>query len=102
VAGDQVTVHYIGKVPDGTVFDQSWERGQPFPVTLGQGMVISGWDEGLVGARIGERRRLVLGSEMAYGAEGNGSIPPDTPLAFEVDVIDIQPAAATTTTAPAG
>jgi peptidylprolyl isomerase len=90
-AGDQVTVHYIGKVPDGTVFDQSWERGEPFPVTLGAGQVIKGWDEGLVGVKIGERRRLVLGADNAYGDQAAGEIPANSPLAFEVDVIDIQP-----------
>jgi FKBP-type peptidyl-prolyl cis-trans isomerase len=90
-AGDSVTVHYVGNLPDGTVFDQSWERGEPFPVTIGQGQVIAGWDEGLVGAKIGERRRLVIGSEKAYGSTAQGPIPADAPLAFEIDVVDIQP-----------
>jgi peptidylprolyl isomerase len=90
-AGDTVTVHYIGKTPDGNVFDQSWERGETFPVTLGQGQVIPGWDQGLIGAKIGERRRLVIGSENAYGEQGSGdgTIPANSPLAFEVDVVDI-------------
>lgn len=104
-AGDVVTVHYVGVLSDGTEFDQSWSRGEAFPVTLGQGQVIPGWDEGLVGARIGERRHLVIGSANAYGAQGQGTIPPDAPLAFDVDVVDIQPgeaAAGSTTTAPAG
>lgn len=98
--GDIVVAHYVGKTPDGNVFDQSWERGEPItlPAPLGQGGVIPGWDEGLVGAQIGERRRLVIGSDNAYGAEGtpDGSIPPNSPLAFEVDIVDIQPAAAGT------
>ena len=104
-AGDTLTVHYVGVLSDGTEFDQSWSRGEPFPVTLGQGQVIPGWDQGLVGARIGERRHLVIGSGNAYGAQGQGTIPPDAPLAFDVDVVDIQPgggAAGPTTTAPAG
>jgi len=94
-AGDTVVVHYIGKIPDGTVFDQSWERGEPVSFAIGVGQVIPGWDQGLVGARIGERRRLVIGSDNAYGAEGtpDGGIPPNTPLAFEIDVVDIVPAA---------
>ena len=92
-AGDTVTVHYVGVLSDGTEFDQSWEGGQPFTVTLGQGQVIPGWDEGLIGAKIGERRHLVIGSDNAYGAQGQGSIPPGAPLAFDVDVVDIQPAA---------
>lgn len=90
-AGDTVTVHYLGLLADGTVFDQSWERGQSIPVILGQGGVIQGWDEGLVGAKIGERRRLDIGSDKAYGADGRaGAIPPDAPLGFVVDVLDIQ------------
>jgi FKBP-type peptidyl-prolyl cis-trans isomerase len=92
-AGDTVTVHYVGVLADGTEFDQSWSRGDPFPVTLGQGQVIAGWDEGLIGAKIGERRHLVIGADNAYGASGQGEIPPDAPLAFDVDVIDVQPAA---------
>ena len=103
-AGDIVVAHYVGKTPDGEVFDESWGRGEPMtlPAPLGQGGVIPGWDEGLVGAKVGERRRLVIGSENAYGAEGtpDGAIPPNSPLAFEVDIVDIQPAA--TATPPGG
>jgi FKBP-type peptidyl-prolyl cis-trans isomerase FkpA len=92
-AGDLVTVHYAGVLSDGTPFDDSWSRGEPFPVTLGAGEVITGWDQGLVGVKIGERRHLVIGADNAYGASGSGSIPPNAPLAFDVDVVDIQPAA---------
>jgi peptidylprolyl isomerase len=92
-AGDVVTVHYAGVLSDGTPFDDSWSRGEPFPVTLGAGEVITGWDQGLVGVKIGERRHLVIGADNAYGAAGSGSIPPNAPLAFDVDVVDIQPAA---------
>jgi FKBP-type peptidyl-prolyl cis-trans isomerase len=91
--GDLVTVHYAGVLSDGTQFDESWSRGQPFPVTLGAGEVIAGWDQGLVGAKIGERRHLVIGSDNAYGPQGRDPIPPNAPLAFDVDVVDIQPAA---------
>jgi peptidylprolyl isomerase len=94
-AGDQLTVNYTGVTPDGNVFDSSWENGQPLPFALGQQMVIPGWDQGMVGAKIGERRRLVIGSDNAYGAEGAGEdIPPNSPLAFVVDVVDIAPGAA--------
>jgi peptidylprolyl isomerase len=94
-AGDTLTVHYAGVLSDGTQFDASWTQGQPFPVTLGQGAVIPGWDEGLIGARIGERRHLLIGSDNAYGPEGRPpTIPPAAPLAFDVDIVDIQPAAA--------
>lgn len=90
-AGDTVTVHYVGVLSDGTEFDQSWSRGQPFAVeNLGQASVIAGWNEGLVGATIGERRRLEIGSDKAYGAAGNPpTIPANAPLAFEIDVVDI-------------
>ena len=91
-AGDTVVVHYVGVLGDGSEFDQSWERGETFPVTLGQGQVITGWDEGLIGAKVGERRHLVIGSDNAYGPEGQGPIPPAAPLAFDVDVVDVQPA----------
>jgi peptidylprolyl isomerase len=90
-AGDTVTVHYVGVLSDGTEFDQSWSRGQPCPVeNLGQASVIPGWNEGLVGAKIGERRRLEIGANKAYGAAGNPpTIPANAPLAFEIDVVDI-------------
>jgi FKBP-type peptidyl-prolyl cis-trans isomerase len=90
-AGDTVTVHYVGVLGDGTEFDQSWSGGQPFAVeNLGQASVIAGWNEGLVGAKIGERRRLEIGSDKAYGATGNPpTIPANAPLAFEIDVVDI-------------
>jgi FKBP-type peptidyl-prolyl cis-trans isomerase len=90
-AGDLVTVHYFGVLPDGTRFDDSWSRGAPFQTTI-PGQVIDGWNEGLIGARIGERLRLVIGSDKAYGETGQGDIPPDTPLVFEIDVVDAVPA----------
>jgi peptidylprolyl isomerase len=90
-AGDTVTVHYVGVLSDGTEFDESWSGGQPFVVeNLSQASVIPGWNEGLVGAKIGERRRLEIGSDKAYGAAGNPpTIPANAPLAFEIDVVDI-------------
>jgi peptidylprolyl isomerase len=91
-ASDTVTVMYTGKLSDGTVFDSSWERAEP--ATFGLGEVITGWGQGLVGAKIGERRHLVIGSDLAYGAQGRPpQIPADAPLAFDVDIVDIQPAA---------
>jgi FKBP-type peptidyl-prolyl cis-trans isomerase FkpA len=91
---DQIlTVHYIGYLPDGTVFDQSWDKPQPFTFQLGSGKVIPGWDNGLVGAKIGERRHLVIGADNGYGAAGAGdTIPPNSPLGFDVDIVDSQPA----------
>jgi FKBP-type peptidyl-prolyl cis-trans isomerase len=87
--GDTIVVHYVGTLADGTVFDESWSRGEPFQVTLGEGTVIAGWEEGLLGAEVGERRRLVLGADNAYGDQANGEIPANAPLAFEVDVVDL-------------
>jgi peptidylprolyl isomerase len=86
--GDTLVVHYVVTGPDGTVLDSSWGT-EPFSFTLGAGEVVAGWDEGLIGAREGERRHLLSGSDLAYGSEGGGGIPPDTPLSYEVDVIDI-------------
>ena len=91
--GDTLTVHYVGKLSDGTTFDESWSGKQPFPVALGQGQVIQGWDEGLKGVKIGERRHLIIGSDKAYGASAQSRIPANSPLAFDVDVIDITPPA---------
>lgn len=92
-AGDTVVVHYAGVLSDGTTFDESWSGGQTFPVTLGQGEVIPGWDQGLIGAKIGERRHLLIGADNAYGAQGSPpAIPANAPLAFDVDIVDIQPA----------
>jgi FKBP-type peptidyl-prolyl cis-trans isomerase len=89
VKGDTVTVHYVGVLSDGTEFDQSWNRGSPFPVTLGEGQVIEGWDEGLLGVKIGERRHLVIGADKAYGDAAQSAIPAGSPLAFDVDVVDV-------------
>jgi hypothetical protein len=89
--GDTLTVHYVGKLSDGTTFDESWTGKKPFPVALGQGQVIQGWDEGLKGVKIGERRHLIIGSDKAYGASAQSRIPANSPLAFDVDVVDISP-----------
>ena len=90
-AGDTVTVHYLGTLTDGTVFDASWRRGTPFTTTIGVGMVIQGWDQGIVGMREGGRRLLKIPSDLAYGEQGSGGgIPPNTPLLFVVDLLRIQ------------
>jgi peptidylprolyl isomerase len=87
--GDTVMTHYVGVLADGSVFDSSWERDEPLAVTLSRGQVIQGWDEGLIGARVGERRHLVIGADYAYGARGADVIPPNAPLAFDVDIVAI-------------
>jgi peptidylprolyl isomerase len=89
--GDLVAVHYYGVLSDGTRFDDSWSRGEPFRTTI-PGQLIDGWNEGLIGAQLGERRRLEIGSDLAYGDTGSGEIPPGAPLAFVIDVVDVTPA----------
>ena len=86
-SGDAVTVDYAGNSwSTGKEFDASWKTGQPFPVTLGQGSVIKGWDEGLVGLKPGGRRLLVIPPDLGYGAQGSGSaIKPNETLVFVVD-----------------
>lgn len=96
VNGRRLTVHYAGWLYSttatenkGTLFDTSVGRS-PFSFTLGAGGVIRGWDQGLVGMKVGGVRRLVIPPELAYGAAGNGPIPPNANLVFEVELIDVQ------------
>jgi peptidylprolyl isomerase len=91
--GDTVTVQYVGVTfSTGDEFDASWDRGQPFPVPLGAGQVIEGWDKGLVGIRKGGRRMLTIPPELAYGAEGYPpTIAPNETLVFVIDALDIKP-----------
>ena len=86
-AGDTVTVHYIGTLTDGKVFDSSVDRGEPFSFTLGAGQVIKGWDEGLVGMKEGGKRILTIAPDYGYGAQGVGPIPANSTLIFQVELI---------------
>lgn len=89
--GLTVSVHYTGWLTDGTKFDSSVDRGQPFEFTLGAGQVIRGWDEGVKGMRIGGKRKLTIPPDMGYGAAGAGGvIPPDATLVFDVELLGVK------------
>jgi peptidylprolyl isomerase len=90
-AGRTVTVHYTGWLPNGTKFDSSRDRGEPFAFTLGAGQVIAGWDEGVKGMKVGGRRKLVLPPQLAYGDGGAPpTIPPGATLVFDVEVLKVE------------
>ena len=89
--GDTLHMHYTGKLEDGTEFDSSIPRGDPFVFTLGSGQVIKGWDQGLLGMCVGEKRKLVIPSDMGYGDRGAPpKIPGGATLIFEVELLDIK------------
>lgn len=91
-AGDTLVVNYTGKLQDGTVFDSSLGAGRtPYQFVLGAGKVIPGWDQGLQGMKVGGKRLLIIPSELAYGAQGMGPIPPNATLVFEVDLLSATP-----------
>jgi len=91
LAGKTVSVHYTGWLTDGTKFDSSKDRGQPFSFPLGAGRVIKGWDEGVAGMKVGGKRTLTIPPDLGYGARGApGAIPPNATLKFEVELLDVK------------
>jgi FKBP-type peptidyl-prolyl cis-trans isomerase len=88
--GDTVTIHYKGMLEDGTVFDESYKRGEPFSTPIGVGYVIKGWDVGIMGMKVGGKRKLTIPYDMAYGEGGiPGSIPAKATLIFETELLKI-------------
>lgn len=91
VAGKKVTVNYVGTLSDGTKFDSSYDRNQPFSFELGAGFVIKGWDQGVVGMKVGGKRKLTIPPDLGYGSAGiPPNIPPNAVLIFEVELLKIE------------
>ncbi|MCW7487679.1 FKBP-type peptidyl-prolyl cis-trans isomerase [Leptospira meyeri] len=88
-SGSYVTVHYVGRLTNGTKFDSSRDRNRPFEFNLGAGEVVKGWDKGVKGMRVGGKRKLIIPPELGYGSKKVGNIPPDSTLIFEVELLKI-------------
>ena len=88
--GQTAVVHYTGTLQDGTKFDSSRDKGQPYPFVMGTGPVIQGWHEGIATMKVGGRRKLVIPPALGYGATGSGTIPPNATLVFDVELLDVK------------
>ena len=89
-SGDRIIVHYVGRFVDGKIFDSSLSRKEPFQFVLGLGQVIPGWEQGIVGMKVGGVRILTIPPELAYGENGYGPIPPNSTLIFEVQLLKVE------------
>ncbi len=88
--GDTVVIHYVGTLESGEKFDSSVDRGTPFETQIGVGNVIQGWDEGVIGMKVGGKRKLTIPPNMGYGDQAAGSIPPSSTLIFELELLEIK------------
>lgn len=88
--GKEVTVHYTGKLEDGSVFDSSVEKNKPFKFKIGIGQVIKGWDEGVMGMQVGGKRKLIIPAELGYGDRAAGKIPANSVLIFDVELLEVK------------
>lgn len=89
-SGDTVVINYIGTLTDGKKFDSSYDHGQPFETQIGVGHVIKGWDLGVVGMKVGGKRRLTIPPDLGYGQQAVGPIPANSTLIFEVELVDVK------------
>ncbi|MCF4994733.1 FKBP-type peptidyl-prolyl cis-trans isomerase [Pseudomonas syringae] len=89
VKGALITTQYTGWLKDGTEFDSSWSRGKPFQCVIGTGRVIKGWDQGIIGMKVGAKRKLLVPAHLAYGERTMGKIPPNSDLVFEIELLEV-------------
>lgn len=89
-SGDTVVIHYTGTLTNGTKFDSSVDRNEPFETQIGVGSVIEGWDKGVVGMKVGGKRKLIIPPSMGYGEQDMGKIPPNSTLVFDVELLEIK------------
>ena len=87
--GDTIIVHYTGYFLDGKKFDSSYDNNQPLTIVVGKGQLIQGFEQGVIGMKLGGQRRIIIPSSLAYGEQGSGAIPPNTPIAFDIELLEI-------------